>query len=717
MGGMEHGVIKVANRLDPDRFVPSICALSSQAEATRGLLAPRIGVIELHSRGEPDWRVIAKLARVFHRESIDIAHSHNWGTLFYTVMAGTLARVPIMIHGEHGNEGESVPRRRRLLQRWLAGRVTRLTTVSDDLFHELVERWRVRPERVSTIPNGVDLDTFGREYPLDVLRREFGLTTEHHVLMTIGGVRQVKDYPTLIRAFARVYRRLPTARLLIIGSTHVPGALAKLEALARDLGVHGEITFTGIRHDTPQLLALSHVYVNSSVFEGMSNTILEAMAARKPVVATSVGGNPELVRDGVTGYLVPSGDDQVLADRLERLLSDPSLSRGMGHAGQAQVERDHQLSGMVARYSDLYREMAARASFRPRLSFGVACKRVAARAIRWSGLGLVTARHRPAPLTILTYHRVLPLHEAQAYPFQGMMMSRDLFEAQMAYLSRHVAVLGLGEAVDLLRRGHLPGRAVAVTFDDGYRDNFDYAWPILKKYGIPATFFVVTDVLDQQLRLWWDEVAELIDQLSARGLHRTDSTDRLPNWAARIVSKLRPELPSGQVTSELVTRMNDISLTERRGIMGTLYDLVRPGAREGAHRMLTWDQILELEDSGMGIGSHTSTHAFFDELDEEAIEYEISGSVARLTSRLKQPIRFFSYPRGRVVGHSRRWLEKVGVEAAVTTSPGLNQPGSDLYQLKRIDAGYCSPKEGFDRAIFEAEIQGWFAAVRSGMIE
>src|SRR6185295_9241732 len=119
--------------------------------------------------------------------------------------------------------------------------------------------------------------------------------------------RTIKDHPTLLRAFALAHREDPMARLLLIGQGSAADPRAGLDRMAEELGVGDAVRFAGVRHDIPRLLRICDVYVNSSRFEGMSNTILEAMAAGRPVVATAVGGNPELVEDGVTGFLVPPG--------------------------------------------------------------------------------------------------------------------------------------------------------------------------------------------------------------------------------------------------------------------------------------------------------------------------------------------------------------------------------------------------------------------------
>lgn len=708
LAGMEYGVIKLVNQLDPKRFSPMICCLLFQTDAARPLLDSRIPVFELRKRLGRDLRMIFKIADLLRRERVDIVHSHNWPTFLYTVLAAWIARTPVVIHGEHGRDSQTVSHRQMFLGRWLAKSVNHVLTVCRDLSRELVEQWKIKPEQVSTIINGVDLETFGQDYPLDGLYKEFQLTSENRVILNIGGLRPIKDHPTLLRAFARVYQKLPETRLILVGSDHGTGTQAKLEKLAESLGILKVTYFAGIRHDVPQLLALCKVYVNSSTFEGMSNTILEAMAARKPVIATAVGGNPELVDHKVTGYLISAGNDQELAERLEQLLTDAELSEKLGTAGRQKVEQHHSMSSMIHNYSDLYEEIFWRNQIKQTRSLQERTKQWIARGLCWSGLNRLKEMADSAQLAILTYHRVLPLHKTHQYPFQGMMMARDLFEAQIAYLAKNYTVLGLPEAIRLLEQGQIPRRAVTITFDDGYRDNYEYAWPILKKYQVPATFFITTGFLDRRIHLWWDEVMEIVQQLSydpnsGRGKERL-----LPNWMVSLFRKLQEGNSPQAIAKEIVDHLNRTSLQERQTSLEALREFANLDPNHRPDLMLTWEQVREMHRSGMHIGAHTVTHAFLDELEDREAQAEIEGSVQRLQEQLKTPIRLFSYPRGRSVDSLKRLLQQAGIEAAVTTEIGRNKPGTDLFQLKRLDAGYCTPKKGFDPAILAVELQGWF---------
>ena len=702
LSGMEHGVIKQVNRLDPARFAPSICCLAFQRDETHAVLDPRVPVHELRKSSGRDLGLVPRLAALLARERVDIVHSHNWQTFFYTVAAASLAGVSLRVHGLHGREAEAPSARQIRLSRWLARRVSRLIAVSNDLGRELVKDWGVPAERVSVIPNGVDLDGFAHPGPVEGLREELGLAPEHRVIMTVGGLRPVKDYPTLIRAFARVHAARPEARLVIVGGERGGGSQGELAALAVSLGVGGAVLFPGVRQDVSRLLALSEIYVNSSVFEGMSNTILEAMAASRPVVATDVGGNPELVRHGVNGFLVPPRDEAALAERLAELLADPALIKAQGAAGRGLVESEHAMGRMVAAYEDCYEDLLSRRGLRRHARARERVKSAVARVIPRAGSAA-------GGLVVLTYHRVLPVRAAEAYALPPMAMPRDEFDAQMGHLARHYAPLALSEAAERLARGSLPPRAVAVTFDDGYGDNYRHAFPILKKHGVPATIFVVTGALDRRTPFWWDAVAAAVDRLAAGPV---GGGNHLPAWLTACLVPLHAGALPREVARGIVRRLNALEREERERTVAALL-AAAPGAGSAGDDLLTWDQAREMRRGGVELGSHTVSHAFLDELTLAEAGREIEESLERLAAELGAPARLFAYPRGRVAEPLRALLRDAGVLAAVTTELGDNRPGADLLALHRLDAGYLRRAGGFDPHVFDAELAGRFTRLHA----
>lgn len=707
LAGMEYGVVKVANRLDPDRIQAGIVCLTYQADTTRSIIRPHIRVLALGADPRRNWRLIPALARVFRDQGIQAIHSHNWQTYLYGVLGARLAGVPVVIHGEHGHDTERASNLRIVVKRALVPLVTRFVAVSRQLGVEFTREWRIPPERLTVVPNGVDLDTFRLDVPTDELRRSLGLAPEHRVITNVGGLRPVKDHPTLLRAFARVHARHPEARLLIVGSTNIPGGKEHLEQLTASLQVTPAVIFAGIRHDIPALLALSDVYVNSSTFEGMSNTILEAMAMGKPIVATAVGGNAELVVEGHTGLLTPAGDPERMAEKIESLLANDAQRTAMGRAARSWVERHHRMAGMVEAYGDLYLETWERHRLRRRAPGSERVKRAMARAALLTGVPSILRRVRPPTLTVLTYHRVLPLHEANPYPYSGMVMPRDSFEAQMARLARHYHVLPMPEAVERWRSRTLPPRAVTLTFDDGYRDNYEHAWPILRRFGFSGTFFLVTNILDRHERLWWDEAHE------AALLLKDGRLAYLPPFVRTAFAAAGgPGSPGASL--RLVEAMNGATRADRQMALEALRAATGVDARDEHGLMMSWAEAREMARSGMVFGTHTRTHAFLDELTPDQARDEIAGTPERIAEMLETPAPWLSWPRGRVMPDSHELLRETGIQAAFSTETGPNGPDADVAALRRIDSGYLRLHAGFDAAVFDAELTGATRYLRRG---
>jgi sugar transferase (PEP-CTERM/EpsH1 system associated) len=305
-------------------------------------------------RHRPDRLNAFRMARVFRSLAPDIVHTRNW-TCIDAILGARLAGVRRVVHGEHGREAADPtganPLRRRV-RRALAPLVSRFVTVSQDLHRWLVDDVRVPAPKVQTIYNGVDTTRFAPG-DREEARRALGIPLEAGVVGTVGRLDPVKDQAGLIRAVAGIQGQRP-AMLVIVGDGPLRGAL---DGLRYELGLGDRLRLLGERQDIPQILQALDCFALPSVGEGVSNAILEAMATGLPVVATRVGGNVELVRDGVTGRLVDVGQPEVLGRALAGYLGDPSLVRRHGAAARARAERDFGLARMLEGYGELYRSL------------------------------------------------------------------------------------------------------------------------------------------------------------------------------------------------------------------------------------------------------------------------------------------------------------------------------------------------------------------------
>ena len=353
-GGMEFGIVKLVNGLDRARVSSSICSTLPASVDMRAQVAGDVPVFDLQRRPGTDLRVVGDLYRLFRRERPDIVHTHAWGTLVEGLLAARLARVPFVVHGEHGTLQLRGYQRR--VQRAVWARADLVLSVSTRLAEKMAETTGFPRERIRTIRNGVDLSRFGL-HPRADARRALGLAPDAFVVGTAGRLVPVKDQKTLIAAMAVLRRAGHRLTLLIAGD----GPLGpELEAAAAALGIAQDVRFLGHCPGIETVFAAMDVFVLSSVSEGLSNTILEAMASGLPVVATRVGGADELVADGLTGILVPAGSAESLAGAIARLMASAPQCPAMGAAGRRRAESEFSLPSVIRRYEQMYWEVARR---------------------------------------------------------------------------------------------------------------------------------------------------------------------------------------------------------------------------------------------------------------------------------------------------------------------------------------------------------------------
>lgn len=370
VGGTENGVVNLVGALREVRH--SVVAVTATGPLAARLPAG-VPVSCVHKRAGIDVRAVGRFVAAFRALRPDVVHTRNWAS-FDAVVAARVAGVRVVIHGEHGREiGDPEGRnpRRNRIRKLLSPLVTGFVAVTHDLERWLVERVGIPAHKVVTIPNGVDTRRFV-DGDRPAARAALGAPHGSLVIGTVGRLDPVKDQVGFLRAFARVAARYPTALAVLVGDGPCRAAL---EQEIASLGLDGRARLLGNRLDVPRLLPGFDLFSLPSIAEGMSNTVLEAMAAGLPVVATRVGGTPDMVDDGVTGALVAPRDVAGLAAAFDAYLADPFLRASHGKAGQARALTEFSLERMAATYGALYAargRMAARG--------GAALNRTGARA-------------------------------------------------------------------------------------------------------------------------------------------------------------------------------------------------------------------------------------------------------------------------------------------------------------------------------------------------
>jgi sugar transferase (PEP-CTERM/EpsH1 system associated) len=358
VGGLENVIVQLINRLPADQFEHVVLSLTTISDFKDRITKPGVRFIELHKPPGHAVPLYPRIYKLLRELKPDVVHTCNLAALEIMPLAW-LARVPLRIHAEHGWDAHDPqgknPRYQRLRKLYKPF-VSHYVAVSKDLDDYLARAIGISASRRSLIANGVDTVTFAPRVGDAPPVPDFPFVPGQHWLVgTVGRLQTVKNQPLLARAFVRLLREHPEmaerARLVIVGEgplrPEIEGALA-----AADLQAHAWLP--GARNDVADILRMLDVFVLPSQAEGTSCTLQEAMASGLPVVATAVGGTPELVEEGVTGHLVPSDDEAALASAIHRVFSEEASAGRFALTARSRATNQFGLDAMVRAYQSVF---------------------------------------------------------------------------------------------------------------------------------------------------------------------------------------------------------------------------------------------------------------------------------------------------------------------------------------------------------------------------
>ena len=364
IGGTERHVASLADGLDPSRFEHEFGCLRRSGEflaqiEARGLTVNEYAVARLY--GPHALAQQLRFARHLRRRRIQIMHSYNFYPNVFAIPAARLAHTPVVLASIRDTGAHLTPRQRRVQR--LSCRLADHILVNAEAVREWLTDEGYNPARISVIRNGLDLSRFPPGADDPALRRELGVPDGAPLIAVLSRLSRLKGVEDFLEAAADVSARFEQARFLVIGGNIDPDGNAyrdELEARAAALGLQQRVIFTGFRLDVPRLLSAVTVSVLPSLSEGLSNTILESMAAGAPVVATRVGGSAEALDDGVDGLLVPPRDPAALSRAITWVLEHPEEARGLGRRARARVAEEFSLQRMIRETECLYARLLER---------------------------------------------------------------------------------------------------------------------------------------------------------------------------------------------------------------------------------------------------------------------------------------------------------------------------------------------------------------------
>jgi sugar transferase (PEP-CTERM/EpsH1 system associated) len=358
IGGLENGLVNIINNLPENSYRHAIICLADSTEFSQRIKRQDVIVHQLHKRPGQDWASFFSVYRLLKQWQPAIVHTRNLAAIEYQLCA-LFAGVPYRVHGEHGwdvfdPDGSNV--KYQWLRRGLGSIIHRFIPLSQHLQDYLLNRVGIPSAKVTRICNGVNTKTFYPRAGVRQIPEGCSLNLDEKLVIgTVGRMHGVKDQLTLVRAFIDACENSPEfaqiARLFLIGD----GPLrAEALELLNAASLTDKAWLPGERNDIAEILRSLDIFVLPSKAEGISNTILEAMASGLPVIATRVGGNPELVLDGKTGCLVEKEDVEGLSSAMRELVLDDGKQRQLGEASLQRIQAEFSIDSMVNRYRQVY---------------------------------------------------------------------------------------------------------------------------------------------------------------------------------------------------------------------------------------------------------------------------------------------------------------------------------------------------------------------------
>jgi sugar transferase (PEP-CTERM/EpsH1 system associated) len=358
IGGLENGLVNIINKLPSESYRHAIICLTDSTDFSQRINRQDVTVYQMHKRPGQDWASFYKVYRLLRQLQPAIVHTRNLGAIEYQLCA-LLAGVPYRVHGEHGwdvfdPDGNNV--KYQWLRRVLGIFIHRFIPLSRHLQDYLADRVGIAENKITRICNGVDTETF---YPSNGAKRmpdDCPLALDNKVVIgTVGRMHGVKDQITLVKAFIDACVKSPQfadrTRLFLVGDGPLREQAVELLTASHLIN---NAWLPGERNDIAAILRGLDVFVLPSKAEGISNTILEAMSSGLPVIATRVGGNPELVVDGQTGYLVDKEDISGLSEAMQDLVANDEKRHRFGAAAYRRIRDEFSIDRMVARYQQVY---------------------------------------------------------------------------------------------------------------------------------------------------------------------------------------------------------------------------------------------------------------------------------------------------------------------------------------------------------------------------
>lgn len=729
--GAEQQARLLLENLPRERIRVRLACFQAPPEVVRALRDAGVEVDQLPKPSQYVWPIhtFQFLQSIVQAHGIRVVHAFLPDLAVVAVALGVSSPGLAVVTGRRSLDEYLPPRQLRML-RLLSFGVQAVVANSEAVAASVRAHEGALEGILRVIPNALPLPPAITEEERREARRSFGLSEGDFVVAYPAHFRHHKGHdhlPAIARAVA--VAGVPVVFLLAgdaEGNDHYRNNYRKFVDSAREFDVEDRIRYVGLLGNSRSLLASADAGANFSDLEGMSNTVMETMAAALPVVATAVGGTPELIADGVEGWLVPPGDCATAAERLIRLAAEAETRARMGCAGRERIERQFGVRAMADAYADFYEKLADRGSRTDREGPHGMTQELR-NTVRWAalvGAGAAGLTHLHARSrrrggrwgVILRYHRVIPMEEPRSYYRMGI--SEQLFARQMRWLSTHRRVVSFDEILERMSSDRTPPEdLVALTFDDGYRDNLSTAAPILRRFGLPALFYVASSVITERMPFWPETLSAAIRMTRVTSLTVTIEREPMDTAASGDGSDrswpLGTERQRRSACAELIARMRTLPSARIQALMSRILDQLEvpaERAREATPPVMSAKDLRDLAAAGFAIGSHTVTHPYLPAEAPDQQRWELAQAKKALEETIGEEVRDFCYPGGGYDATSMKLVRETGYRSATTTEAGFIGAGDDPVRMARLGAGEAlatNPFGRFSNSLMNAEVSGY----------
>jgi len=353
IGGVQQQFLSLLKAYDRDVFNPIFCCLGPEEEISKEIERIDIETVALnrvrYHRFSPG--IVRDLYRLMKQKNIHIVRTHRYRANLYGRLAALLSGVPVKIISLHDNYRKDLRLERRIVNKILLKATDKIVAVSESIRKDIIKYDGIDSSKILVIPNGIDTERFNPEGNFADIRKGFSIKESDIVLGFVGRVVPAKGLEYLIDALPFLKKEFKNIKLLITGEG---STMERLKKKAKENNVHDSIIFTGKRRDIPDILSCTDIFVMPSVAEGLPNALLEAMAMGKPIVATEVGGIPEVIKNRHSGFLVPPRNPEALATAIKDLISNEQLAAKMGQAARHIVLDNLSIKAIAQKWQTLY---------------------------------------------------------------------------------------------------------------------------------------------------------------------------------------------------------------------------------------------------------------------------------------------------------------------------------------------------------------------------